>query len=101
MSLSAMRPTLPDHGQAILLLDVPSRECTGEQYEAQRKVWSALKNETAPPKSHSSAGAANHHCLVPGVHSALQAAFDRGGNDVGRGNQGSPLRRALRDGVDL
>jgi hypothetical protein len=40
-----MRPTLPDHGQAILLLDVTSRECTGEQYEAQRKVWSALKND--------------------------------------------------------
>ena len=64
-------------------------------------IWSALKDETAPPKPRTPARAASHPRLASGPHGALPAAPDRRSHDVGRGGQRRPLRRAVRDGGDL
>src|SRR5215469_11757470 len=62
---------------------------------------SGQRSRTRPPKSTRLPEPQAIIFLAPVVHGALQAPFDRGGDDVGRGSQGSPLRRALRDGGDL
>jgi hypothetical protein len=62
-------------------------------------IWSALKSEEAPPKpQHLPEPQA---ILVARAHGAFPAPIGRGSDDVGRGGEGRPLRRAVRDGGNV
>ena len=64
-------------------------------------IWSALREDTAPPQPRAPARAASDPRLAARRDGTLPAAWRGGSDDVGRGSRRHPLRRAVRDGCDL